>query len=207
MIMERLVFIRMQPLRILLLEGAGEVLRPALAEAYPMAEFLDARDVSQAGSVDLLVANLVLPWCAESVPTLAAWRHVLRPEGVVMVTLLGPDTLQEMRPFTTKSQLLDMHLLGDALVQAGFQTPVLDVEFLTLLYRDEKKCLQEMQEAGLLAEIPETVSWQQDEEGRIPLSIEMVFAHAFCPVGSMLGVDGEVSVPLSKILRRKAEIL
>ena len=42
----------------------------------------------------------------------------------------------------------DMHDVGDALMRAGFSDPVVDVERLTLTYRDAKQPLRELKAMG-----------------------------------------------------------
>lgn len=51
------------------------------------AETLPLRDQS----IDLICANLLLPWCDDVSLMLREWRRVLRPNGLVMLTALGPD--------------------------------------------------------------------------------------------------------------------
>ncbi|OAI49479.1 hypothetical protein AYO45_02345 [Gammaproteobacteria bacterium SCGC AG-212-F23] len=47
-------------------------------------------------SVDMIFANLVLPWCLDLQKTLKEWQRVLRQDGLLMFTSLGPDTLREL---------------------------------------------------------------------------------------------------------------
>ncbi len=199
-IMARLSLIKMQPKHILLLDE-GSSLKNALISDYPTAKLIEAYSSLEPGSMDWVVANLTLPWCSDLLPTLAAWRYLLKPEGLLMVTMLGPDTLMEWGALKKRPLLMDMHNLGDALVQAGFQMPVLDVDYVTLSYGEEEKCRREMMQAGMFADLEMNVKPQRDENGRIPLTIELVFGHAFSPLGSLMDSKGEVSVPLSQISR------
>ena len=45
-------------------------------------------------SVDLLFANLLVPWQVD-IESLCEWRRVLRPDGLLMFSAFGPDTLKE----------------------------------------------------------------------------------------------------------------
>lgn len=123
-----------------------------LRERFPTAEQIDhVQDMaSLAGRFDLLIAHFVLPGVSDWRGVLRQWRRCLRPGGILFVTALGPDTLSELPDQMRQPATMDMHDLGDALVQAGFAEPVLDVEHLTVTYRDEKKCLREMREGGLM---------------------------------------------------------
>jgi len=93
-----------------------------------------------AGVFDLVVANLVLPWC-EPVAAFHEIARVLRPGGAVVFSTLGPDTLQELRAAWARVDdhphvhpFADMHNVGDALLQSGFSEPVVDVEMLSFTY-------------------------------------------------------------------------
>ena len=74
----------------------------------------------------------------------AEWHRVIRPEGLLMFSAFGVDTLKEVRPReaarrATGPTYQDMHDWGDALSAAGFADPVMDVERLTLTYEDAEK--------------------------------------------------------------------
>ena len=63
----------------------------------------------------------------------ACWR----PEGLLMFSTLGPDTLKELRAAAGASRVhafIDMHDLGDMLVAAGFSAPVMDMEMIEIEY-------------------------------------------------------------------------
>jgi len=85
------------------------------------------------GSVDLVVSNLMLPWCHSPEIVFSEVARVLKADGVFMFTTAGPDTLKEYRdiwsgidPYMHAFGLADMHDIGDALLSAGFAAPVLD---------------------------------------------------------------------------------
>jgi SAM-dependent methyltransferase len=196
---ERLLPLRFQNAHVVLLEAHSSRLVQAVRNLFPLLQQAEATFRYEAHSVDLLIANLMLPWCADIGKMLTEWRRILRPEGVLMLTMLGPDTLLEWPQQAIQPVRMDMHNLGDALVAAGFESPVLDVDYVTLAYREERKCLEEMREAGLW-QTEETIPCVRDESGRIPLTMEIIYAHAFCP--AVQATAGEVTVPVSSILRR-----
>lgn len=94
----------------------------------------DARALPLAdGCVDVLFSNLCLQWVEDLPCVLATFRRVLRPGGLLLFSLFGPETLCELReafaqaddaphvsPFAAIAQI------GDALTFAGFRDPVLD---------------------------------------------------------------------------------
>jgi malonyl-CoA O-methyltransferase len=165
------------------------------------------------GSVDLILSNLMLQWCDPD-PVFAEFRRVLAPHGLLSFTTLGPDTLRELRSAwrevdsrTHVNQFIDMHDIGDALVRAGFASPVLDVERYTLTYLDVRRVAADLKATGAhnatmgrakgltgrhqfaaLQSAYET--FRQD--GRLPATYEVVFGHAWTPAGNARrgGQDG-----------------
>jgi malonyl-CoA O-methyltransferase len=104
-----------------------------------------------AGSVQLLWSNMALHWVDEPRAALAEFHRVLAPEGLLMFSALGPDTLKELRAAAGEARVhrfADMHDLGDWLVAAGFSAPVMDMETLTLEYRDATSLFSELRASG-----------------------------------------------------------
>ena len=104
-----------------------------------------------AGSVQLLWSNMALHWVDEPRAALAEFHRVLAPEGLLMFSALGPDTLKELRAAAGEARVhrfADMHDLGDWLVAAGFSAPVMDMEILTLEYRDVTSLFSELRASG-----------------------------------------------------------
>src|SRR6187402_1754694 len=50
-----------------------------------------------AGSVDLVWSNMALHWLAEPLDAFKEFERVLTPQGLLMFSTLGPDTLKELR--------------------------------------------------------------------------------------------------------------
>ena len=152
------------------------------------------------GSVDLILSNLMLQWCDPDA-VFAECRRVLAPQGLLSFSTLGPDTLRELRSawrevdaYTHVNQFLDMHDIGDALVRAGFASPVLDVERYTLSYLDVRRVAADLKATGARnatlgrcrgltgrqrfdALTAAYESFRQD--GRLPATYEVVFGHAW----------------------------
>lgn len=118
----------------------------------------------QNNSVDFIWSNLALQWCNDIDASFSHFHRVLKPEGLLMFTTFGPDTLKELRAAsaaaygmhssdktnasTSVSRFIDMHDIGDALVRAGFSAPVLDVERFTLTYDDIKSVMMDLKSIG-----------------------------------------------------------
>lgn len=107
-------------------------------------------------SVDLVVSNMMLQWCDDLDRVFQEIRRVLRPEGLLLFTSLGPDTLKELRhawQAVDKEQehvntFIDMHDIGDALIRAGFGQPVMDIEHFTLTYEKPIGVLKDLKAIG-----------------------------------------------------------
>lgn len=108
-----------------------------------------------AACADLVVSNLALQsHGAERVFAEAA--RVLRPEGLLLFSTLGPDTLKELRVAFIASgsdgahvhAFADMHDLGDALVHAGFASPVMEMEVVTIEYSGVEALVRDLRASG-----------------------------------------------------------
>jgi malonyl-CoA O-methyltransferase len=103
------------------------------------------------GTIDLLWSNMALHWVSEPLAAFKEFSRVLAPEGLLMFSSLGPDTLKELRVAagaTRVHEFLDMHDLGDMLVAAGFSAPVMDMEVLTFTYKDADALLADLRAGG-----------------------------------------------------------
>lgn len=211
--LERLQFMTLQPKHILVAGVEGKFFAELLKKHYPDAEILVDLDEKKIltlkeHSVDLIFANLFLPWCKEFKKTFFLWRHLLQTEGVLMFSSFGPDTLIELRENYANNllpDLIDMHNIGDELIQARFADPVLDVEYLTVTYRDLKKLLMELQATKMLTEGLTEINLEPNAKGAFSLTYEIVYGHAFGPdieVDHIADEEGIVKIPLSH-LRRK----
>jgi malonyl-CoA O-methyltransferase len=180
------------------------------AERLPLAD----------GSVDLILSNLMLQWCNPD-SVFAEFRRVLAPHGLLSFTTLGPDTLRELRSawgevdsHTHVHQFIDMHDIGDALVRSGFASPVLDVERYTLTYPDVRRVAADLKATGAhnatmgrargltgrrLFTAMQTAYETFRQEGRLPATYEVVFAHAWTPDTDTRRTQEGASVSLDDI--------
>ncbi|MDP3678105.1 MAG: malonyl-ACP O-methyltransferase BioC [Methylotenera sp.] len=176
-----------------LLGGAKQNLLCADIEALPLAS----------ASTGLIWSNLAIQWCNDLDAALQEFHRVLQPEGLLMFSTFGPDTLRELRiatsaangnEYTSVSRFIDMHDIGDALVRAGFSAPVLDVERFTLTYDDVKSVMRDLKSIGahnatdgrargLLGrgffEKLEQSYEQFRTDGKLPATFEVVYGHAW----------------------------
>jgi malonyl-CoA O-methyltransferase len=153
------------------------------------------------GQAQMLWANLVLHTAANPETSLAAWHRALAPDGFLMFSSFGPDTLRELREVYADAgwpaphpPFVDMHDLGDMLVHGGFADPVMDQETLTLTWSTPQALLRELRSLGGHVGIDRhaglrTPRWRDrllaalalraDAEGRIPMRFEVVYGHAY----------------------------
>jgi malonyl-CoA O-methyltransferase len=154
-----------------------------------------------AGHAQLVWSNMLLHAMADPPALLALWKRALAGDGFLMFSTLGPATLHELGALYGElgwpaplAPFVDMHDLGDMLVEAGFADPVMDQEQLVLSWRDGDALLQELRGLGgnvHRARLPglrtprwkrrllEALGSRRDAQGRISMSFEIVYGHAF----------------------------
>jgi len=178
------------------------------------------------GVADMVFSNLMLQWCSDPDLVFAEIRRVLRPDGLLTFTSLGPDSLRELRTawssvdnYTHVHRFIDMHDLGDALMRAGFSEPVMDTQRLTITYRSVDALLQELRGSGsenaahgrrrgltgrrALERVREEYETQR-RDGVLPATLEVVYGHAWAIERQPRRKEGgEVRVPVAQLGRRK----
>lgn len=113
-----------------------------------------------AGSAQLVFSNLALQWCDPRL-VFAEVARVLEPGGLFMFATFGPDTLKELRDafrqadgYAHVNAFVDMHDLGDALVQAGLADPVMEMEMITLEYSCAEAVMRDLKAIGARNALP-----------------------------------------------------
>jgi SAM-dependent methyltransferase len=99
------------------------------------------------GSVDLAISTLSFQWVNDLPGLLAQIKRALKPDGLLLATLIGGDTLQELRAVLTEAEsdirggaaprvapFADVRDIGALLQRAGFALPVTDTDRLTVRY-------------------------------------------------------------------------
>lgn len=150
------------------------------------------------GSFDLVVSNLLLPWCHSPHRVFEEAARVLRPGGAFMFTSAGPDTLMEYRSLWATIDgylhgfgLIDMHDIGDTLMASGFAAPVLDRDTLHVDYPDvaalqhELRCLGASNTAsgkrpGLMSpSVIASLASAAASQSRFVVSLELIQGHGW----------------------------
>lgn len=164
----------------------------------------DARRLPLAGnSIDLVFSSLMFQWVGDRRACFDELRRVMRPEGVLLFTTFGPDTLTELRESWAAANgrphvhdFDDMHHIGDELVQAGFSDPVMDSETLTVTYPDARRLMRDLKAIGAhnasthrhrgltgrrrFERVLESYE-RYRVDGVLPATWEVVYGHALAP--------------------------
>jgi malonyl-CoA O-methyltransferase len=180
---ERLEMIRLQPEVIVDLGSGTGLFTRSLEKRYPKADVLavdiadnmlrtarrkksfftrqhficaDAFNIPLADhSVDLIFSNLVFHWCENKKSLFAELKRILKPNGLLLFSMFGVDTLRELREIwgniddkTHINTFLDLHDVGDFLSQNKFRDSVMDRENITLSYQDIHGFLHRLKASG-----------------------------------------------------------
>ena len=154
-------------------------------------------------SIDLIWSNLALHWHPQPDRVFREWRRVLRQDGLLMFSCFGPDTFAQLRAAFAEADLaqhalpfVDMHDFGDMLVEAGFSTPVLDMELITVTYATAPALLADVRawggnplatrRRGLMGKqawgrMLAALERFRRPDGKLGLTFEIVYGHAFRP--------------------------
>lgn len=149
-------------------------------------------------SFDLVISNLLLPWCESPHRVFEEAARVLATGGAFMFTSAGPDTLMEYRRAWASIDshlhsfgLIDMHDLGDTMMASGFAAPVLDRDNLMVDYPDVTALQAELQKlgaaniaagrrAGLMGRsVGEKLMQAAPSGARFPVTLELVQGHGW----------------------------
>jgi malonyl-CoA O-methyltransferase len=153
------------------------------------------------GSVNLVWSSLALQWAHDLEATFRGFHRALAPGGLLIFATFGPDTLKELRAAFAEiddaqhvNRFIDLHDIGDMLIHAGFASPVMEMDMLTLTYADLRSLMRDLKgigahnaaasrRRGLLGKS----AWSRLEqayeskrlEGRLPATFEVIYGHAW----------------------------
>jgi len=176
-------------------------------------------------SVDLVFANLALQWCDPRMSFVEIQR-VLRPDGLLMFTTLGPDTLTELRQawaavddYSHVNLFYDMHDVGEAMMAAGLAEPVLDTDNYTLTYDNAMALMKDLKALGAhnvnmgrrrgltgkrtIKQVSEAYEQFRHDEF-LPATYEVIYGHAWGGQLKQQQQNGEVRISVDQIQRRQS---
>lgn len=189
------------------------------AERLPLSE----------GRIDLVFSNLMLQWCMDPQQIFVEISRVLRPGGLIIFSSFGPDTLRELRESWKSADdgvhvnaFIDMHDLGDALMQCGFENPVMETEYFVLTYKDVFGLMRDLKQLGAnnvnsgrrrsltgKGRMEKMIDAYEKSRraGKLPATYEVIYGHAWKRSSSgSVETDGPppVMIPVSSIGRRRS---
>lgn len=153
------------------------------------------------GCCTMVWSNMALHWASDPQAAIGEFHRVLEVEGLLMFSTIGPDTLRELRAaFSGVDRsphvhgFVDMHDIGDMLVDAGFAAPVMDTEKITLTYPGVAAMVADLRATGQTCSLVGRSRgllgkgrWRRVgqalergfREGRLPATVEVVYGHAW----------------------------
>jgi len=166
------------------------------------------------GAFEFIWSNLALHWHSRPDLVFPEWQRVLKVNGLLMFSTLGPDTLKELRGAYAEIEaahgvnthkhvidFVDMHDLGDMLVESGFEIPVMDQETLTITYKSPESLLADVRRWGaypfrreaspggasrrMQKALLAALEARRRADGTIPLTFEVIYGHAWKAVPRM----------------------
>lgn len=140
------------------------VLKPAVGDVT----FVDLPDDDEIAlplapqSIDLAASALALHFVNDLPGVLAQVRRALKPDGLLLVAMLGGDTLIELRQSFAAAEseiegglsprvlpFADLRDLGALLQRAGFALPVADVDNVTVRYANAFALMRDLRRMGV----------------------------------------------------------
>ncbi len=104
---------------------------------------------------DIVFSSLTIQWLPELKNTFSELNRVLKPNGLIIFSTLGPDTLNELKQSWQQvddnvhiNEFLDMHIVGDKVFNSGFENVVMDRDIITLTYKTMKGLMKDLKSIG-----------------------------------------------------------
>ncbi|MGE3928774.1 MAG: methyltransferase domain-containing protein [Hyphomonadaceae bacterium] len=165
------------------------------------------------GAFDLIVSPLVLHWVNDLPGALIQLRTALKPDGLLLASLFGGETLNELRLALLEAEsevrggaalrvapFADLRDLGALLQRAGFALPAADRDVVTVRYGEPLRLLSDLRAMGETAALAErappltrTVLMRAleiyrrrfgDADGRVRATFEILTATGWAPHAS-----------------------
>lgn len=142
--------------------------------------------------IDLIFANCSSIFISLD-QVLKEMQRILSPSGIILFSTLGVDTFKELHSACKLSGIdlflpsyVDMHDIGDALLAHKLSDPVVEMEFLTIMYTSVEQLINELYGTGVLNFLPEKEQTEKlakyypcNAEGLYPMTLEVIYALAW----------------------------
>jgi len=106
-------------------------------------------------SIDLIFSNLLMPWVNNLSFFLYEINRVLSKDGLFIFSTLGPDSFANIKAawstidnFEHVNNFIDMHIIGDQLLNSGLFDPILDSDKLIIKYEDVNTFFKDITASG-----------------------------------------------------------
>lgn len=139
---------------------AGGIETVTAGEAGPVSVDLEALPFAPA-SFDLITSSLAFHWINDLPGTLLQLRHILKPDGLLLVNLFAGETLESLRIALLEAEseiengasprispFADPRDLAGLLQRAGFALPVVDSDRIDVDYPDAWKLMRDLRAMG-----------------------------------------------------------
>ncbi len=161
-------------------------------------------------SVDIVISSLMMQWCSDLNQLFLEIHRVLKNNGLFLFSTFGPDTLKELKKSwsvvddkTHVNSFTDMHDIGDQMLQNGFQSPVMEMETLTLTYQTVTDLLKDLKAIGAQTVNTRSKSLTGKDkfqlmikmyesyrtEGKLPATYEVIYGHAWKKQNKLENID------------------
>ncbi len=174
------------------------------------------------GLFDLVFANQVIHWAPSLPKLMSELGRVMNKNGCLMFSTLGPDTFRELRHVALgqdkhahTNHFIDMHDVGDCLLAEHFLDPVVDMDMMTAHYPSSRALLQGLKAQGVRNINPkrnpgltgkaafnafeQEISAFKTEQGKFPLTYEVVYGHAWKGEQRRLEKGTETTISVSEL--------
>ncbi|MGN7613274.1 methyltransferase domain-containing protein [Magnetococcales bacterium HHB-1] len=157
-------------------------------------------------SFDLILSNMFIHWSSHPQKLFKEIKRILKPEGMLFFTMIGANTLKELRfcqqqnqtdPNTPETTLAapDIHQLGDLLHASRLALAVIDREQGAFFLHQAEELWSMLRQFGAINPYPLSTpgvsgrnrlkqilhcykSNFKDPKGRFPVTLEVFFGHA-----------------------------
>lgn len=162
-------------------------------------------------SFDLILSNLSLHWVNDLPGALIQINRTLKPDGLFLGTMLGGETLKELRDVLARAEVelrdglsprvspfADLRDAGGLMQRAGFALPVIDSDTITVTYENPLTLMQELRKMGegnavtersrrplgrdvLMRAAEMYLDRYAGPDGRVPATFEILYLHGWAP--------------------------
>jgi SAM-dependent methyltransferase len=163
------------------------------------------------GRFDLVLSNLSLHWTNDLPGALIQIRRALKPDGLFLATLLGGETLKELRRALLEAEVeveggasprvspfADVRDMGDLLQRAGFTQPIADFDIIDVAYAEPFRLIADLRGMGetnalverrkaftrrttLVAAAERYRKLYARADGRVPATFQVIYLTAWAP--------------------------